>query len=166
MSSSLAYFPTAFLFVSVGYYAYLWYFPTRWMSFVSPNDPCTTMARVSMVMRLFQWCCALSISSLSLSYYQPWVYFGAFICIAAGQYLNARVYQLLGQTGVYYGSRFGKKVPWVTEFPYGVIRDPQYVGSILTFVGTSVWTPAHFTVGAILSYIILIIIEAKVPETR
>jgi hypothetical protein len=40
------------------------------------------------------------------------------ILIFAGQFLNFRVYQLLGEVGVYYGVRFGYSVPWVTEFPY------------------------------------------------
>ncbi|XP_031102216.1 uncharacterized protein LOC116006088 isoform X2 [Ipomoea triloba] len=30
------------------------------------------------------------------------------------------------------GVRFGKNIPWVTQFLFGVIKDPQYVGSILS----------------------------------
>ena len=52
-----------------------------------------------------------------------------------GQHLNARVYELLGVDGVYYGYRFGKHIPWRTEWPYSHVRDPQYLGSACTVVG-------------------------------
>ncbi|GFZ04003.1 phospholipid N-methyltransferase [Actinidia rufa] len=44
------------------------------------------------------------------------------------QFLNFRVYQLLGESGTYYSFHFGKSIPWVSQFPFGVIKDPQYVG--------------------------------------
>ena len=37
--------------------------------------------------------------------------------------------QLLGEDGVYYGSRFGKNIPWVNAWPYNSLRDPQYLGA-------------------------------------
>ncbi|CAH9145574.1 unnamed protein product [Cuscuta epithymum] len=46
----------------------------------------------------------------------------AFLLLAS---LLVWVYQLLGESGTYYGVRFGKNIPWVTQFPFGVIRDPQ-----------------------------------------
>jgi hypothetical protein len=54
------------------------------------------------------------------------------------------VYLLLGEDGVYYGARFGKKLPWVEKFPFGYFRDPQYVGSILSLFGVSCWVPWRF----------------------
>ena len=41
---------------------------------------------------------------------------------AAGQTLNFRVYQLLGHDGVYYGARFGRRIPWVTAWPFSSVR--------------------------------------------
>lgn len=55
-----------------------------------------------------------------------------------------RVYQLLGESGTYYGVRFGKSIPWVTEFPFGVIKDPQYVGSIMSLVACGHWVPFEY----------------------
>lgn len=55
--------------------------------------------------------------------------------MAAGQTLNVKVYQLLGHDGVYYGARFGRRIPWVSAWPYSHVRDPQYIGCILTLLG-------------------------------
>ena len=68
-----------------------------------------------------------------------WVFFAVFV--TAGQILNARVYFLLGEVGVYYGARFGRHVAWVTQWPYSSIRDPQYIGCILSAIGFSVILP-------------------------
>ncbi|XP_057514328.1 phosphatidyl-N-methylethanolamine N-methyltransferase-like [Actinidia eriantha] len=45
-----------------------------------------------------------------------------------------RVYQLLGESGTYYSVHFGKSIPWVSQFPFGVIKDPRYVGSIMSLL--------------------------------
>lgn len=50
----------------------------------------------------------------------------------AGQALNTGIYNAIGHAGVYYGFKLGKKVPWVTGFPFNVVSHPQYVGSVLT----------------------------------
>jgi methylene-fatty-acyl-phospholipid synthase len=49
--------------------------------------------------------------------------------------LNVAVYRRLGDNGVYYGTKLGKKVAWKTGFPFSVIRHPQYVGAVLTIGG-------------------------------
>jgi methylene-fatty-acyl-phospholipid synthase len=78
-----------------------------------------------------------------------------------------RVYLLLGEDGVYYGARFGKKLPWVEKFPFGYFRDPQYVGSILSLFGVSCWVPWHFIALWILGYIFMMFIEREEdPNTR
>lgn len=59
----------------------------------------------------------------------------ALVFVVFGQHLNARVYELLGQDGVYYGYRFGKNIPWRTEWPYSHVRDPQYLGASCTLIG-------------------------------
>jgi len=55
--------------------------------------------------------------------------------IAMGQVLNAGVYSAIGEAGVYYGTRLGVKVPWVTGFPFTVAPHPQYFGATLSFWG-------------------------------
>ena len=80
---------------------------------------------------------------------------------------NDRVYQLLGEPGTYYGVRFGKTIPWVTEFPFGVISDPQYVGSIMSLVACISWVPFQYILLWILGYVFMIRVESKEdPSTR
>jgi phosphatidyl-N-methylethanolamine N-methyltransferase len=57
------------------------------------------------------------------------------VLIAAGQCLNLAVFLRLGATGVFYGSRFGHSVPWVSGFPFSVLAHPQYVGTVATIWG-------------------------------
>ncbi|KAH9260049.1 hypothetical protein BASA81_001821 [Batrachochytrium salamandrivorans] len=52
-----------------------------------------------------------------------------------GQVLNAKVYEKIGEAGVYYGTRLGVKVPWVYGFPFSVVPHPQYFGATLSFAG-------------------------------
>lgn len=78
-----------------------------------------------------------------------------------------RVYQLLGEGGTYYGVRFGKLVPWVTEFPFGYIKDPQYTGSILSLLALLCWVPVKYAMVWIIGYIFMIWVESKEdPLTR
>ncbi|MEE4299396.1 MAG: methyltransferase [Pseudomonadales bacterium] len=55
--------------------------------------------------------------------------------ILFGQTLNALVFRALGKTGVFYGNRFGRDVPWVEGFPFSTFRHPQYVGAALSVWG-------------------------------
>jgi hypothetical protein len=78
-----------------------------------------------------------------------------------------RVYQLLGESGTYYGVRFGKKIPWVTEFPFGYIKDPQYVGSMLSLVALLCWVPLQYVLLWCLGYVFMMWVEQKEdPATR
>lgn len=78
-----------------------------------------------------------------------------------------RVYQLLGEPGTYYGVRFGKKIPWVTEFPFGYIKDPQYVGSTLSLVALLCWVPFQYVLLWCLGYVFMMWVESKEdPATR
>lgn len=80
--------------------------------------------------------------------------------IAYGQHLNVLVFKLLGRDGVYYGSRFGKSLPWISAYPYNTMRDPQYIGSIITLAGCAFVIPvgtsrapqglAHWQCGSIM----------------
>ena len=59
-----------------------------------------------------------------------------FILILLGQTLNISVYYRLGIKGVYYGSKLGFMLPYITTFPYNIgIHNPQYIGCMLTFFG-------------------------------
>jgi hypothetical protein len=61
------------------------------------------------------------------------------LCIALvvlGQGLNIAVYLSLGKNNVYYGTKLGAPVSWVTGFPYGTgFRHPQYVGGFVSQLG-------------------------------
>ncbi|KAJ0750943.1 putative phosphatidyl-N-methylethanolamine N-methyltransferase [Helianthus annuus] len=71
------------------------------------------------------------------------------------------VYQLLGEAGTYYGVRFGKNIPWVTEFPFGTVKDPQYVGSIMSLVACVAWVPFLYIFLWVLGYLFMIHVESK-----
>jgi methylene-fatty-acyl-phospholipid synthase len=45
------------------------------------------------------------------------------------------VFRRLGEVGVFYGNRFGYDVPWSEQFPFSVLKHPQYVGATLSIWG-------------------------------
>lgn len=145
------------------YYYCLWRYPQSWVDLCGKgNDPSAVMARVSLVLKVLQFLSLFSVSSLS---WPPPLYF--YPLFLFGQFLNFRVYQLLGEAGTYYGVRFGKEIPWRTEFPYGVIRDPQYVGSIMSLLGCLFWVPFQYILLWILGYLFMIHLESSEdPNTR
>uniref|UniRef100_A0A6B2LM56 phosphatidyl-N-methylethanolamine N-methyltransferase n=1 Tax=Arcella intermedia TaxID=1963864 RepID=A0A6B2LM56_9EUKA len=154
-------------YLSVAFYAYLWHNPEKWMAWTAPGDPALVMSRASMAIRGVQYAAALGLAEWTVGWrYAGWVYAAALVAVVVGQVLNFRVYQLLGVDGVYYGVRYGKKVPWVTEWPYSFMRDPQYIGCIFTILGFSVWLPLHFTVNGVISYLVLIYLESEVPKPK
>jgi len=58
------------------------------------------------------------------------------LLLTIGQTLNTAVYYKLGLIGVYYGDRLGYQLPYITTFPYNTgIKNPQYVGCVLTLCG-------------------------------
>ena len=57
------------------------------------------------------------------------------LLIGAGVFLNAAVFSRLGRTGVFYGAEIGYDVPWITGFPFSVMRHPQYLGALLCIWG-------------------------------
>lgn len=71
------------------------------------------------------------------------------------------MYQLLGESGTYYGVRFGKNIPWVTEFPFGYIEDPQYVGSMLSLIACLCWVPFPYVLLWVLGYLLMMLVESK-----
>ncbi|GLI61140.1 hypothetical protein VaNZ11_003416 [Volvox africanus] len=57
------------------------------------------------------------------------------VMVGYGQALNIGTYRAIGFTGVYYGSRLGRSVPWVNLWPFSDIHHPQYLGSTLSIWG-------------------------------
>ena len=57
------------------------------------------------------------------------------VLFVAGQILNFSVFYRLGTVGVFYGNRFGREVPWCSEFPFSLMDHPQYVGSLMSIWG-------------------------------
>lgn len=55
--------------------------------------------------------------------------------IVLGQALNLGVFFRLGNAGVFYGNRFGIKIPWNSAFPFSVLKHPQYVGAVASIWG-------------------------------
>ncbi|XP_042001721.1 phosphatidyl-N-methylethanolamine N-methyltransferase-like [Salvia splendens] len=145
------------------FYYYLWNHPQSWVNLCGRSrDPCKIMALVSHFIKIVQFVSLFSVSDL---HWPPPFYFWPLFLF--GQFLNFRVYQLLGEPGTYYGVRFGKNIPWVTEFPFGVIRDPQYVGSIISLVGCLPWVPYLYIGLWVLGYVFMIQVESKEdPSTR
>lgn len=64
-----------------------------------------------------------------------WRWLVFLLLTTVGQALNVGIYKAIGKTGVYYGFKLGRKVPWVTGFPFNVMSHPQYVGTTMTIWG-------------------------------
>ncbi|XP_062154953.1 phosphatidyl-N-methylethanolamine N-methyltransferase [Alnus glutinosa] len=145
------------------FYYWLWTRPQSWVDLCGKGrDPSKVMAHVSHLLKVVQLVSLFSVSSLS---WPPPLYFWPLL--AFGQFLNFRVYQLLGESGTYYGVRFGQNVPWVTEFPFGVIKDPQYVGSIMSLLACLSWVPLQYILLWSLGYAFMVYLESKEdPSTR
>ncbi|KAG5000914.1 phosphatidyl-N-methylethanolamine N-methyltransferase [Glycine soja] len=148
------------------FYYCLWIWPQWWVDLCGrgreARDPSKVMAYVSYFLKLVQF---ISLFYVSSFHWPPPFYFWPLI--AFGQFLNFRVYQLLGETGTYYGVRFGKTIPWVTEFPFGVITDPQYVGSIMSILACFSWVPFQYILLWVLGYVFMMHVESKEdPSTR
>ncbi|KAJ6703053.1 PHOSPHATIDYLETHANOLAMINE N-METHYLTRANSFERASE [Salix viminalis] len=173
------------------YYYWLWTNPQAWVNLCGKDkDPSKVMAYVSHFLKLLQFISLFSVSTLAWPpplYFWPLFGFGQFLnfsliaiplvlfmlnlmLIFGYLYRDTRypeVYQLLGEAGTYYGVRFGKNVPWVTEFPFGVIRDPQYVGSVMSLFACLSWVPFHYILLWTLGYVFIIHMESKEdPATR
>ncbi|KAM3700188.1 hypothetical protein ACB098_05G078700 [Castanea mollissima] len=147
------------------FYFWLWTNPQSWVELCGKGrDPSKVMANVSHLLKLVQFLSLFSVSYNYLSWPPPLYFWPLFLF---GQFLNFRVYQLLGESGTYYGVRFGKNISWVTEFPFGVIRDPQYVGSIMSLLACLSWVPFQYILLWSLGYVFMIYVESKEdPATR
>lgn len=142
------------------FYTYLWKNPQPFVDYACADgaDPSHRMAQISTGLKVLQILALLSVASFESYSFPPW---WSILLFAAGQYLNVRAYQLLGESGIYYGNRFGKNIPWVSEFPYGTIKDPQYWGSILSLIGVTCWVPWQWVLPWIAGYFFMVRNPAK-----
>jgi len=128
------------------FYCLLWTRPKVWKSVAKKSKvhPVELLALVAMCMKVVQLVSFLFyvMTLLGTDVFQETyarahpltLLFGAFL-VAAGQSLNFGTYKALGKDGVYYGIKYGRKIPWVTGFPFNVCPHPQYIGSSLSVWG-------------------------------
>jgi len=81
------------------------------------------------------WCLALGEGRLLPSEQDPAAVAVGVVAIVVGQALNVLVFYRLGRVAVFFGDRLGHEVPWCQEFPFSVLRHPQYIGAVLTIWG-------------------------------
>ncbi|EKX48747.1 hypothetical protein GUITHDRAFT_105376 [Guillardia theta CCMP2712] len=127
-------------------YLIMWTRPEIWLRRCKRigRDPCREMAWWMVAMKGIQaiavllWLWKVEGGSGRL-WWETWTFnlYRAFavVLFCAGQFLNVACYKALGLNGIYYGVKYGKKVPWSHEWPYGgkfSLRHPQYVASVMT----------------------------------
>ena len=124
------------------------------------------MALLAHALKVVQFASTAALTDWSALRAAPlWAWLVCAVVVAFGQHLNYRVYALLGIDGVYYGSRLGKAVPWVTSYPYSAFRDPQYVGCIATLLGVAPFVRGELVAWWLANYLYLIALEAHVPQS-
>lgn len=140
----------------------VWYRPGDFKKLIAPSDPCSVMATMAHGLKALQFYCIYKCTDLTVfSGIPAWQWVAAGTLLAAGQHLNMRVYQLLGQDGVYYGSRFGKTIPWASAWPYNSLRDPQYIGCLLSLAGMASFMPAELVAWWAGNYFYLMWLEVR-----
>ena len=83
----------------------------------------------------FTWCFIYGDGVLMPANGNAWLLGLGALMIALGQGLNASVFYRLGKAGVFYGNKFGYKIPWSRKFPFSCLRHPQYLGALLSIWG-------------------------------
>jgi phosphatidyl-N-methylethanolamine N-methyltransferase len=83
----------------------------------------------------FGWCLIFGQGRLVAAGASVYAFVMGGLLIATGQVLNFSVFYRLGETGVFYGNRFGYEVPWSTEFPFSLVKHPQYLGAVMSIWG-------------------------------
>lgn len=148
------------------FYTWLWWFPASWIRLIRPIDPCWGMSSIAHVLKLWQGLIiCLTVDWAAASALPYWMYAAGFALAAVGQHLNVLVYAKLGHDGVYYGARFGKTIPWVYDYPYSLVRDPQYVGALITLAALAFIMPLDLTLFWVANYLYLIYLESTCEST-
>jgi methylene-fatty-acyl-phospholipid synthase len=128
-------------------YVWVWRFPESFRAFCS-RPVVAAIGEPVAVLQTFFYC----FKGIQLAVFFGWCYFyghGSFSLlsrgfgvlaaggglIVAGQILNFSVFYRLGKIGVFYGNKFGYEIPWRQEFPFSLLKHPQYVGALLSIWG-------------------------------
>jgi methylene-fatty-acyl-phospholipid synthase len=83
----------------------------------------------------FTWCFIYGHGSLLPANGSAWSLGLGAMMVAAGQGLNVAVFHRLGKIGVFYGNKFGYRIPWSRKFPFSCLKHPQYLGALLSIWG-------------------------------
>ena len=132
------------------FYTWAWFLPDQFMALAaaSKTDPCEALQiglginKVIQIITVITFCLVYNVTfNDDISYFYVLL---SIIGVGIGQFLNYSVYKALGVNGVYYGVKFGKKVPWCTQFPFNVpwLKHPQYLGAAITHI--SLWFLLRF----------------------
>lgn len=128
-------------------YVWAWHLPESFRSFCTRRaaavlgEPVAALQKLFYLFKVLQlavfigWCYfhgGASWSSLSVS---PFAFMIGGAALFIGQILNFSVFYRLGRVGVFYGNKFGYEIPWRQEFPFSVLKHPQYVGAVLSIWG-------------------------------
>ena len=164
-------------------YTLIWFRPRAFAGACSRalggGDPSRAMARVCMLLKvaqlagiahLAQWDWRAQLEAAARL--PPALAVAAAALVLCGQALNLSVYATLGSDGVYYGARFGKSISWVYGWPYSLggvkIRDPQYLGCMLSLLGAFAIIEAPRSrvvmIAWMLNYFYLVWLESAVPD--
>lgn len=125
--------------------------PTLARRLARSDEPVEVLAVLFVVFKALQvgvfvaWCYvhgdgSLRPASLRPASLQPgaadaWVFAAGAVLVLVGQFLSASVFSRLGKTGVFYGNKLGRDIPWCRGFPFNWFAHPQYVGTVLSIWG-------------------------------
>jgi methylene-fatty-acyl-phospholipid synthase len=84
---------------------------------------------------IFTWCYIYGHGSLLPANGIAWSLGLGALMVAVGQALNLAVFHRLGKIGVFYGNKFGHRIPWSQKFPFSCLKHPQYIGALLSIWG-------------------------------
>lgn len=126
-------------------YWWVWNHPDRFAKWVSrrssgDGDPVEALKTLFLLFKAIQIAVMIGWSMWFGQTWLPWptaptpVLAAGLAALLAGQVLNAAVFWRLGREGVFYGTRFGRKIEWQTGFPFSILPHPQYLGALV-----SVW---------------------------
>jgi phosphatidyl-N-methylethanolamine N-methyltransferase len=87
------------------------------------------------VLTFFGWCLFFGHGSLVPLGGSMFSFILGGVLIVTGQFLNVSVFCRLGEAGVFYGNRFGYDIPRCSQFPFSILKHPQYVGATLSIWG-------------------------------
>lgn len=128
-------------------YIWAWHYPESFRAFCARPATAVLGEPVAALQKLFYcfkglqlavfigWCYFHGGGVLSLFNGNPLALTVGGASLIAGQLLNFSVFYRLGRVGVFYGNKFGHEIPWSREFPFSLLKHPQYVGVVLSIWG-------------------------------